>query len=294
MADPTYTFKIYFFGLICHIGPNHKKKKHAAIVKTDSHFPVIMFDRDTIVPFIATKLEFVDLEMADATTDMLFQQYVPGLSQILGGQIDADVLDASDQSKAIYVRYPKGTLSVVSLYSKEAKHRLDDEDRRQGCVARMTLLTITTTKAAITVRGTGLEALGVRIQFERDVAADGCILIANISRDITKLAGFEAMGATLTTTFIQPDTVPAEHDSAHGVHGTSHDIATPFDDHPAHAKEFGRILSGEGDVSVEEAATCYDQVTPPQCDFVRAFLDEMVGAQIRTSIHPECGNTNWP
>jgi len=62
----------------------------------------------------------------------------------------------------------------------------------------------------------------------------------------------------------------------------------------SHVQKYGSILDNEYQVHVEIAEPCGDIVDPPNCDWVTTFVQRAKGKNVFSSLHIECGNTNWP
>lgn len=283
-----HTFRIFFIGLICHIGKRRNKKQYAALLKSDDHIPLLIFEDAVVAPVIAKRLSFDGLTEGDALTDKLFDSYVPSLTEILGGTLKPDVANESLHDVAIYMRYPQGFLSVVDLYGQRARHRVDDEETREGCVARMSVLTATTDEPTVTVNLKGFDILEGELSWTRTISSDSCVLILNTSRDIVQLV--PEIFSNIVTTFAtdlparagRSGTTPAAP-HLHQEHG-----------HGAHAQQYERLLNGAGQVTVEDSGSCDDHVTPGQCARAQNVLALLIERGVFTVMHSECGNTDYP
>jgi hypothetical protein len=178
--------KVFFMGLICHVGKDDTKERadHAAFIDADGHTPqYVLFDSVQNKP--------VEIEIPKGTTmqfkvgaapptaqavpfDKTFRDNVLKLSEIIpaDGKVKTDVQDRSNKTDvAAYVVYPAdaSTLMVADLYNHIGRHHKATGSGREGCVARITMMEITTTDR-ITIVG-----LAQEVTFTQDA----CILFTN-------------------------------------------------------------------------------------------------------------------
>lgn len=286
------TFHVYYFGLLCHIGPGTSKKTRVAIVRDVEHIPLIVFDDGSYKLLDGTDHVLFYALKADGTatplkgtpeTDRLFEAYVPSLKTIMGGRLKNDVGTQEKAVDAIIADYPgqgsdDGTLSVYDLYDYKGLYEVNGSERWNDCVARLTGLHVPIETVAIQVRvKTGGDERTVR-----NVNPDACILIGNISEDVRPLLD-QLFNAELP----KKASATTETASSAHVHGAN-------DSESSHVQKYGAILDNEYQVSVTETEKCEDHVTGPACDWVMDIIELLIEHGIFTSIHIECSNTNWP
>jgi hypothetical protein len=166
-------FKIFFFGLICHVGqkPDRKKKRFAVLPKRPSHpHRFQLFLRDTGPVSLSANVTF-SLPAGTARAERQFTDYVPSLDQILKGELKPEVADGTSPN-CYYIAYPAGgRLDVADLYPCVARHFGNGQERRHDSVARLTYLSVDTTGVTQVVIRSG--------DVQRIVGPNDCILLAH-------------------------------------------------------------------------------------------------------------------
>jgi len=174
-----YDFEIYFFGLICIHGNNparqagRTKKVKARLLYDVDHTSSIYLSDPRIVMDIATSITFGNLPGGAATVLDSFTELVPHLEDLTLPPYYLKDPDANDK----IVTLPGGLLAAVdqyiAQYDNQAEYILNSKPVSTGCVARVTLLHVSTVQpeVIVTVDGTDTRA-----------PADGIVLIANAEK----------------------------------------------------------------------------------------------------------------
>jgi hypothetical protein len=294
-----YTYRIYFFGLICHLGPDDKTKQQALLVRDLQHIPFVTFDGKSFSDLrdaqnVTFKLNNTPVQ-SDALTDAAFRHYVPSLKTLLGGAPKQEIKDS-----AILVDYPPseddgqqipGKLSIGGLYGKQGVHRRNNTIlRAMDCVARLVELTIMSHHNKLEIFKLGGQNVETKLG---EVPPEGCALIGNVSYDASDIILAAAVFNKKTKT---PDT-PKESSGHH------------FHDHPglpaadmrsahingAHINKYGSILDNDQpNILLDELDDCTNKNYSGHCDWVNAFIYLLSEEYPTTSTHLECGNTHWP
>jgi hypothetical protein len=173
------TINVVFFGLISHVGRNHSKKAHAALIRDvqGGHQPYIHFSDGTAHRIgDGTKVTFT--QAADATSTAAdFADYVPHLGVLSEGNPSDAVINGTDFGPAqAYVRYPGGELRARTLYTRSGIYKLKKKTHEQ-CVAKTVMLTVTTGKV---LEVTFTDDAGQ--PHTRPIPDGECILITNGTR----------------------------------------------------------------------------------------------------------------
>lgn len=146
----TYDFEIYFFGLIGIYGTSIERnaptgKTHALLLRDNDHTPVIFLNkkdkRDEIE--LTDHVSFDNLPAGESLIVPTFDTFVPHLVPLTRSSAK---LYPHPNALGIKVTLPAGGLfAAVERYLYEGKYILDQTVPYQGCIARLTLLQVTTT-----------------------------------------------------------------------------------------------------------------------------------------------------
>lgn len=259
------TYKIYFLGLVCHVGDSPQSKRYAAIVNAPGHRAILMTKAAQREIEPGEHVRFSETE-GTADTDGVFRKNVPSLFSAMRGR-----LGLSDQSPvgtdAAYVHFPAGSrLRAAHLYPMEAVYSVNGVSRRSACVAKVTLLEIDAAGLVMTVDGKPV-AFG----------DDHCAKIANVLdfefNAVLRLFPMIQSGDYSRVGAVKPALPLVLHDASH------------------HFNLYGRIVEGEDTVVVDESGTqTCTQVLLPVPDWV----DKIVDITVFSGVNIGCGNTNWP
>ena len=269
--------KVFFMGLICHVGKDNGKERadHAAFLDAPGHTPeYVLFDPVQNAPFSTkipkgTTIKF-KIGAAQPTEqavpfDKTFRTNVLKLSEIIpaDGKVKADVQDRSNKSDvAAYVVYPADAskLMVADLYNHTARHhKTSGGVKREGCLARITMTEIT---AADRITVVGLPQ-------ELTFTQDACILFTNGE---------------------PKDSLPQLQDD-HVRDAQERKISDPSD---CHTFFYGNIATKPVEVICEDVQDqhCPQTVSVPKdCGWVEKYVGNY---RARASEFIECGNTQWP
>ncbi len=178
------SIEVYFFGLVCHIGPDDGLgRKNAAIIKTDTHIPMAVLGVPGSVPkeitLILGDVLSLSLGEGDAVADTDFETYVPSLldktdkpggqQSLKGGVRKSENFDAA----LAYFQHTRSSLGVASLFTKRALYEMKFKPPSEQCVAQVTLATATTNDDTVyLLRNNGS-------QEEKWPIQDGWLLIIN-------------------------------------------------------------------------------------------------------------------
>lgn len=169
------TLTIYYCGLITHLGDDtndRAAKDIAAVIKDRDHEPIVVVNG--LIYMLMSSIEFPEMSEGRAIAQPDFLASVPSLLTVFGEDVSAVNLARN----AFFVPYPAGsTLHVQENYRCEAVHRRDTEERRTGCVARITRLVANNIDDAARIRFTsdqGVKDLELPDQSE--------VLVTNWSR----------------------------------------------------------------------------------------------------------------
>jgi hypothetical protein len=195
-------FDIYFFGLICHVGPDNDRftKTHAALVQATNHGASIVIDGAAPSPVTkgiafnpASKVIGVSQDVNDC---------LPHLHDLIsGGSIDLDgnVKGELSQANVVgYVDYPASTTStefqVSALYNSAVRYKLAAEphDRDRRCAAKLILLQVEQ------------PALSVSIDGGPNQAVQSWVLIYNSAHGATVKDFKSYLGITKATSICDP------------------------------------------------------------------------------------------
>jgi hypothetical protein len=147
------TYRIYFFGLICHVGEIETEKKFAAVVKAEGHSRYIETSAQRYpIGDNVKKITFKFGDAADpkgAATTHLFAAFVPRLKDLMGGTIENDNVLLRHATKVEYPasvkndRSVRSSLTTALLYERRAVHIGGGKILRpEGCVGRLNELTV--------------------------------------------------------------------------------------------------------------------------------------------------------
>jgi hypothetical protein len=292
------TFKIYFFGLVCHVGEIETEKEFAAVVRAPGHNRYIVWNNGGIaltdaVKKIAFKFDGA-FDRKNAEPDNLFRTFVPRLQKLMGGSLETD---AHLSRHAIKVEYPASIrngardgskLSVTQLYDHKAVHIAGGKIVRPvQCVARLTELTIERTEAAMEVYAIGASGDETRLT---SIPDGECLLISSqtLERDRFPFALFDAIDSTRDGN----EHVHTDREGAQHGHATSTGTAAHAHPTGTHVQHYAVIVrENTPNVYVGESAErgC-DDPGAIACSWVTGIID----IDLMTGTHAECGNTNWP
>lgn len=296
------TFKIYFFGLVAHIGETDTEKEFAAVVKAPGHHRYILWDRGGVpltdaVKRIAFKFGGA-FDARRAEPDNLFREYVPRLKSLMGGDLEFE----SELSKhAIKVEYPASvrtgggrdgsTLSVAQLYEHQAVHIAGGRIVRPlNCVARVTVLTVERADDEGEMEVYAIGASGAETHL-KTIQSGECLLISSQTADRDSLPFPLPMALR--------DSDHDEHSAsaaATGTHAhTASAAAVGTHIHPAgtHVQHYAAIVREQTPVVVVGEAWETGECNAPDdiaCSWIRGVID----IDLMTGSHGECGNTSWP
>lgn len=296
-----YTYRIYFFGLICHLGADDKTKQQALIVRDLEHIPVLALAEDDFYPLrkaqsVMFKFNSTPVR-SDAQTDGAFRHYVPSLKSLLGGALKNELKDS-----AILVDYPPseddghevpGKLSVGELYEKQGVHRRANTVlRAKDCVARLVELTISSQYDKLEIFTIDSRNVETRLG---EVLPDGCALIGNISDDASSIILATALSKKDSKTAVASKKSPPATHQGHG-HAGAANITTLVHVNGEHVNKYGSILENDqANITLDELQDCPNVNNyTPHCDWVDSFIEILIAVDVRTASHLECGNTNWP
>jgi len=287
------TFRIYFFGLICHASDNDSQteKDFAVAVDAPGHFRFLRTETkgQALKSFEKVRFKFRgNYDPGHARVEQLFMAHVPQLRPLMGGRLDRPNIPQLGTE----IEYPASrdggderpsSLTVAHLYRYQAVHIGRGKVlRRLGCIARLTELTVErpddTEMDVVVVRRNGDED-------PVDTVGDGtCVLISNAT---VRGAGPLILLTARDSEEAKNDFERLEKESAHGGHAHQHG---------EHARHYGSILREENDFVLvaedEGAAEC--SLDTLHCDWLRRLLQALIDNRNLTSTHAECGNTSWP
>ena len=258
-------YRIYFLGLICHVGKDTTKTHAALVYDPYHHFAAVATKEhcrpltlEDVVTFNEANTPFTG--DADAK-DPVFQKYVMHLQALLGGDLDDDVANRTSAA-AIYAPYPKGgKLGVSRYFTYEALHwNQSNRHQRQGCVARLVVLTVNATQLRVLVNSD-----------EVKIGDDYSVLIANVAHGTQEYD--ELMARCDSSTHVVAAAKNADNAEA-----------------TDHFNRFGRLVLGETTCTVLQQEPDCDRTTadrPP--DWIADLIDDSPAG---TNVG--CGNTMWP
>ena len=251
-------FKVYFLGLVCHIGEG--PKTHAALVVDDEHLTVVATEKECLVLQPGDVIAFADEQGADASgpsdvSDQHFRDAVIHLQTFVGDALEPSVAK-HEGTLASYALYPRNSkLSVAWFFTQLALHRNATRDKqRTGCVARLTVATTPEALIAVVVNGKTYLTAGAPE-----------ILIANVAHGTPE---YEDLSARCEPRIL------LDHKPTH----------TATD----HFNRFGKIVLGDTTCTVaQQTGTC----NAKQQQNVPQWILDLFN---RAGSNVGCGNTNWP
>jgi hypothetical protein len=293
------TYRIYFFGLICHIGLDDKTKQQALLVRDLDHFPFVAFEVENKIDENLKDAQNVFFQFnnkpsrSDAEPDRAFLRFVPSLHKLLGGALKPELKDSG-----ILVDYPPsednyktvpGQLSVGELYENQGMYLRDSTVLwRKDCVARLIELSIDSNYQELEIFETDRVGIVTRLGV---VAPDGCAIIGNVSND--------ARDVIFPTALPLKDQKSLHEKPSHAAHKKhSHQVLSAQlrdHEHGEHVNKYGMILDDDRPVTFVELEECPGTDCSrfsPHCPWIKDFLEGM--RYVITATHLECGNTHWP
>jgi len=254
-----YDFEIYFFGLIGIYGTSIERnapagKTHALLLRDDDHVPVIYLNttnKDYEIK-LTDHVSFDKLPTGESLIVPTFDTYVPHLVRLTRPSVK---LYPHPNAPGIKVTLPVGLLAAVEGYSYEGIYILDQTVPYQGCIARLTLLQVTTSYPKIDVRYNSNK--------KAEVDADGFVFIGNRERYNFELP------------------IPAEPDR--------------FGQRPDFKKYYRITTGNPDDLAtLYELEEACDPLIPNPSYIKAKHLDEARAIARVVADHPECSNTQWP
>ncbi len=270
--------KVFFFGLICHVGKNRNKPQgdHAVLVNSDGHKPLLQWKHKNDKPNDPPRRACLELEGKDIFIGSLrrrplpfapsFQKYVVKLNDLIlsGKSVKNNVRQQNnDDDVHAYIVYPAeaDNLRVVLLYPNIGLHETDKGvPLRRGCVARMTMTTFRTDKDEKEV------CIGyVKNKKWVDLAkvpADGCVLFSNAEPRAQNLREVKVLAQM----------------------------------NPHHVRLYSKITDDRIEVTAKNTEICCDADSipikfPAGCEWVKKFADDRA---IFASEYVDCGNGGDP
>jgi hypothetical protein len=288
------TFRIYFFGLVCHTSHNDSEieKDSAVAVDTPGHFRLLRTETkaEPLENLETVRFRFGDnYDPGPARAEPLFIANVPRLRPLMGGRLDRNNL----AKLGTIIEYPASrnedderrpsSLTVAQFYPYPAQHFGRGKIlRRLGCIARLTELTVErpddTEMDVVVVLRNGSEILV-------DTVGDGsCVLVSNATR-----GGAGPLISVLTNN--NQGDLDSARENGHGMH------AEHAHQDGEHVRHYGSILREENDfvlVAEDDEEECSLDTVHCGCGWLRTLIQALFANYNRTSTHAECGNTSWP
>jgi hypothetical protein len=150
--------EIYFYGLICHIGPDDGAGiKNAALVATTTHLPRAVLGGGTLTEVDLATGDVLSLSIGtgDALKTAAFDAFVPSL---------VDKTDKTSHQQALkhgvrtsqnfdvavaYFDHSKSSLDVAALYPGRAVYTMRHKKRTEQCAAFLTLASVQTNETDV-------------------------------------------------------------------------------------------------------------------------------------------------
>jgi hypothetical protein len=182
----TQQIEVYFFGLICHIGPDDQPGMHnAAIPHLDGHVPMVHIG-GMAQPIELENGDVLSLSLGrgDALADASFLAYVPSLRRYTdkpGGNqsLEGGVRTSTNFAAATaYFEYPRCSVRTAQLYKPDAGlFTMTKKQPVTQCVARMTVAVAEASEAVKLLRKNGDNTTSYPID-------QGWLLISNGIHDV--------------------------------------------------------------------------------------------------------------
>ena len=265
MPAVMYDFEIYFFGLICIHGASIERnappgKTHALLLEDDDHVPVIYLNSKNSKDEIKLKnhVTFNNLPTGESGFAPSFNTFVPHLVPLTRSFVK---LYPYPNTPGVQVPLPEGLFAAVQRYPYVGRYILDGNIPYVGCVARLTLLQVTTPYPEVVIDYDGTLV---------NVPANGYVFIGNREKKPSERTGNEVV-----------DEIPAQVAS-----GERPDF-----------KKYHVVTTGVPD----ELANLYELSSKPcdpliaNPSYIKAnHRDDAIDIARIVADHPECSNTQWP